>query len=56
MHLKIDRALMFCSFLQLAVGSGDLSQAEKEITVCKADRIHKKTSIFTQNDNFPGLF
>ena len=47
---------MCSSLLQLAVGSHDLSQAEKEITVCKADRIHKKTSIFTQNDNFRGLF
>jgi hypothetical protein len=49
---------MSFSFLQLAVGSRELSQAEKEIKVCKADQIHNMTSIFTQNDNFlhPGLF
>ena len=27
----------------LSVGSHDLSQAEKEITACKADQIHKMT-------------
>ena len=32
---------MSFSFLQLAVGSRDLSQAEKEITLCKAEQIHK---------------
>ena len=32
---------MSSSFLHLVVGSRDLSQAEKEITVCKADEIHK---------------
>ena len=55
---KIDRALMFFSFLQLAVGSRDLSQAEKEITLCKAEQIHKMTTILTQNDKFlhPGPF
>ena len=42
---------MSSSFLQLAVGSRDLSQAEKEITLCKAEQIHKMTTIFTQNDN-----
>ena len=31
--------------------SCDLSRAEKEITDCKAEQIHKMTSIFTQNDN-----
>ena len=40
---------VFFSFLQLAVGSRDLSQAEKEITLCKAEQIHKMTTIFTQN-------
>ena len=35
----------------LAIESGDLSQAEKEITACKAEQIHKMTTIFTQNDN-----
>ena len=47
--------LHFLIVFQLAVGSVDLSQAEKDIAVCKADRIHKKTSIFAQNDNFPGF-
>ena len=31
----------------LAVGSRDLSQAEKEITACKAEQIYKMTPIFT---------
>ena len=53
---KAQVVYMCSSLLQLAVGSHDLSQAEKEITACKADRIHKKTSIFTQKDNFRGLF
>ena len=43
---------MSFSFLQLAVGSRDLSQAEKEMTICKAEQIHKMTIIITQNDNF----
>jgi hypothetical protein len=28
----------------------DFSQAEKERTVCKAEQIHKMTTIFTQKD------
>ena len=28
-----------------------LDQAEKEILVCKAEQIHKRITIFTQNDN-----
>jgi hypothetical protein len=40
------------TFLQLAIGSRHLSLAEKEIAVCKAEQIHKMTTIFTQNDNF----
>ena len=40
--------LYFLIFFQLAIGSRHLSQAEKEITVCKAEQIHKMT---TQNDN-----
>ena len=32
---------MSSSFLQLAVGSSDLTQAEKEITLCKAEQINK---------------
>ena len=39
---------MFSSFLQLAVGSSDLSQAEKEISLSKAEQIHKMSTIFTQ--------
>ena len=39
---------MSSSFLRLAVGSLDLSQAEKEITVCKAEQVHKMT---TQSKN-----
>ena len=42
---------MSFSFIQLAVESRDLSQAEIETTVCKAEQIHKMTTIFTQNDN-----
>ena len=40
---------MSSSFWLFAVGSCDLSQAEKEITACKAEEIHKLTTIFTQN-------
>ena len=42
---------MFSNFWLLAVGSLDLSQAEKEITDCKVEQIHKLTTIFTQKDN-----
>ena len=35
----------------LALGSHNLSRAEKEITACKAEQIHKLTAIFTQNNN-----
>ena len=38
----------------LALGSSYLSfniKAEKDITACKAEKIHKITTIFTQNDN-----
>ena len=38
-------------FWLLAPESHDLSQAEKEITACKAEWIHKMTIIFIQNDN-----
>ena len=43
---------MSFSFLQLAVESRDLSQAEKYVTVVKPEQIHKMTIIFTQTDNF----
>ena len=35
----------------LTLESHDLSQAEKEITACKAEQIHKMTTIFTQKNN-----
>ena len=41
---------MSSSFWLLGVESHDFSQAEKEITACKAEQIHKMTPIFTQND------
>ena len=43
---------MSSSFWLLALGSRDLSQAEKERNSCKAEQINKMTTIFTQNDNF----
>ena len=43
---------MFSSFLQLAVGSRDLSQDETEISLGKAEQVHKMSTFFTQNDNF----
>ena len=49
---KITRVLYMSSrFGLLGVVSRDFSQAEKEGTACKAEQIHKMTSIFTQNDN-----
>ena len=42
---------MSSSFWLLAVGSRDLSPAEKKITACKAEQINKMTTIFSQNDN-----
>ena len=36
----------------MAVGSRNLSQAEKEITAWKDEQIHKMTTIFTQNGSF----
>ena len=40
---------MSSSFLLLRVESRDFSQAEKERTACKAEQIHKMTTIFTEN-------
>ena len=40
---------MSSSFWLLAESRG-LSQAEKEITACKAEKIHKMIYIDTQND------
>ena len=42
---------MSSSFWLLGVESRDFSQAEKDQTACKAEQIHKTTTIFTQNDN-----
>ena len=42
---------MSSSFWLWAAESHVLSQAEKEITACKADQIHKITTIFTQSNN-----
>ena len=40
---------MSSSFGLLGVESHDFSHAEKERTACKAEEIHKMTTIFTQN-------
>ena len=40
---------MSSSFWLLGVESCDFTHAEKERTACKAEQIHKKTTIFTQN-------
>ena len=42
---------MSSSFWLLGVESHDFFQAEKERTACKAEQIHKMTTISTQNDN-----
>ena len=48
--LGLFLGLIMCSKKKiLALESRDLSQAEKEITACKAEQIHKMTAIFTQN-------
>ena len=39
---------MFSSFWLLGVESRDFYHAEKETTACKAEQIHKMTTIFTQ--------
>ena len=39
---------MSASFWLWKVESRDFSQAEKERTACKAQKIHKMTTIFTQ--------
>ena len=41
---------MLCSKNKiLGVESHDFSQADKEISACKAEESHKMTTIFTQN-------
>ena len=47
---------MFCSFWLLAVGSRDLSLAEKEGTALKAMQIHKMTTICAQNGHRRGCW
>ena len=42
---------MSSSFWLLGVESRDVFQAEKEITACEAEQIHKMPTIFTPNDN-----
>ena len=42
---------MSSSFWQLGVESRDFWHADKERAACKAEQIHKMTTIFTQNDN-----
>ena len=42
---------MSSSFWLLGVESRDFSQAEKQRTACKAEQIHKMTTIFNQKDN-----
>ena len=46
---------MCFSFGLSRVESHGFYQAEKERTACKAEQIHKLTTIFTQKDN-PGPF
>ena len=50
-HGRFMVLYMCSSFWLLGVESRDFSQAEKERTACKAEQIHKMTTIFTQNDN-----
>ena len=40
---------MSSHFWLLGVESRDFSHAEEERTACKAEQIHKMTTIFTQN-------
>jgi hypothetical protein len=41
---------MSSSFGLLGVESHEFSHADKERIACKAEQIHKMTTIFTQND------
>ena len=46
------KVLYMCSsFWLLGVESRDFSHAEKERIACKAEQIHKMTTIFNQNNN-----
>ena len=42
---------MASTFELLQVESRDFSQYEKERTACKAEQIHKMTTIFAQKDS-----
>ena len=55
-YYQDSEGLILCSKRKiLGVESRDFSQAEKAITTCKAEQIHKMTLIFTQN-NIQGPF
>ena len=47
--IDIKGLIMICKKKILALESRDISRAEKEIIACKAEQIHKMTTIFTQN-------
>ena len=47
---------MSSSFGLLGVESRDFSHAEKERTACKAEEIHKMTTIFTQKRQPRNIF
>ena len=50
--LTPTKGLILCSKKKILwVDSRDFSQADKEITACKAEQTHKMTISFTQNDN-----
>ena len=42
---------MSSRFWLLGVDSRDFSHTETDKTACKAEQIHKMTTIFTQNDS-----
>ena len=49
---SLTEGLILCSKKKILwVESCDFSQAEKYITACKAEQIHKMTPIFTQNNS-----
>ena len=47
---------MSSSVWLLGVELCDFSHAEKERTACKAEQIHKMTTIFTQIDDYTHLY
>ena len=46
---QVSKVVYIWHFWVVAVGSRDLSQAEKKVTVVKPEQIYKMTIIFTQN-------